>query len=37
MWIVMIKSFRYYIKLHKKLSHPDEIQNTFIIYEGNNI
>ena len=33
MWIVMIKSLRYYkIVMHKKVSHPDEIQNTNHIY-----
>ena len=39
MWIVMIKSLRYYIKIvmPKKLAHPDEIQNTKIdIYERTN-
>ena len=31
MWIVMIKSFRYYkIVMHKKESHPDENQNTYM-------
>ena len=33
MWIVMIKSLRYLYKIvmHKKVSHPDEIQNTLLI------
>jgi len=38
-WIVMIKSLRYYIPkvlykivMHKKMSHPDEIQNIIIYY-----
>ncbi len=33
MWIVMIKSLRYYkIVMHKKVSRPDEIQNTKVRY-----